>query len=264
MATLQQLGVRACVALSLSFISAQPAFAQQRAVLPFGAGERLEYDARAGRLLSAHADMWVEGPVQVNGSAALLLRFRVATRVGPLTVSDDSWSWIDPTRMATLRFEKRERHLLARRTEEVDVDARTGAWRDADGRTGIATSSAPLDELSFIYALRAMPLPADSSVSVDRHFDAERNPTTLRVVGHDTVSTAAGTFATRAVEMRVRDARHYRGEGVIRIWISEDACARPVRIVSTIPDAGTVELALRRASPERASCGGIAIADSSR
>ena len=59
---------------------------------------------------------------------------------------------------------------------------------------------------------------------------------------------------TRDVEMRVRDTRNYKGEGVIRFSFSDDACRRPVRIASTIPEAGTVTMTLASASPAVAAC----------
>jgi len=44
--------------------------------------------------------------------------------------------------------------------------------------------------------------------------------------------------------MRVRDPRRYRGEGVIRIHITDDRCRLPVRIQSTMPVVGTTVLTL--------------------
>ena len=54
--------------------------------------------------------------------------------------------------------------------------------------------------------------------------------------------------------MRVRDARNYKGEVVIRFSFSDDACRRPVRIESTIPEAGTVVMTLASAVPAIAAC----------
>jgi hypothetical protein len=122
----------------------------------------------------------------------------------------------------------------------------------------VSPSSQPLDELSFIYWLRTLTLDSDSAFTVERHFDAARNPTVIRSLGRGRVETALGTFATREVEMRVRDARNYQGEGVIRFSFSDDACRRPVRIESTIPDAGRVVMTLSGASPEVAACGATA------
>jgi hypothetical protein len=68
------------------------------------------------------------------------------------------------------------------------------------------------------------------------------------------VATPLGTFVTREVEMRVRDARNYQGEGVIRFSFSDDSCQRPVRIESTIPEAGKVVMTLTSASPIVPGC----------
>ena len=54
--------------------------------------------------------------------------------------------------------------------------------------------------------------------------------------------------------MRVRDPEHYRGEGTIRFSISDDRCRIPMRIESTIPDAGTVVLTLANAGVGDSVC----------
>jgi hypothetical protein len=46
------------------------------------------------------------------------------------------------------------------------------------------------------------------------------------------------------VEMRVKDPRRYRGEGVIRIHLSDDRCRLPLRIESRMPVVGTAVLSL--------------------
>ena len=38
--------------------------------------------------------------------------------------------------------------------------------------------------------------------------------------------------------MRVKDPRHYEGEGMIRLYLTDDACRLPVRIESTVPGIG--------------------------
>jgi hypothetical protein len=72
----------------------------------------------------------------------------------------------------------------------------------------------------------------------------------VRVLGREQVDTPAGSFGTVVVEMRVRDPQHYKGEGRIRFSISDDRCRLPVRIESTIPDAGTVVLTLADAGAD--------------
>jgi hypothetical protein len=87
--------------------------AQSASTLPFAVGERLVYDGRV-RGIGGRGTMWIAGPVDVRGVPTYELHFDFYARVGPLSVSQKSTSWLDPERMAAMRFQKRERHLLAR------------------------------------------------------------------------------------------------------------------------------------------------------
>ena len=220
--------------------------AQTASSLPFAVGERLVYEGRV-RGISGRGTMWIDGPVEVRGVSTFELHFDFAARVGPLSVTQKSTSWLDPQRMAAMRFEKRERYPLARREEAFDLYPDERRWRAKDGETGASPTSAPLDELSFIYFVRTLPFTSDSTLSFARHFDLQRSPTLIRVLGREQVETPAGSYATVVIEMRVRDPQHYKGEGTIRFSISDDACRLPVRIESKIPDAGTVVLTLAQA-----------------
>ena len=216
---------------------------QESPVLPFRIGERLVYEGRV-RGITGRGTMWIDGPVDVRGVATYELHFDFFARVGPLSVSQKSTSWLDPERMAALRFEKRERHLLARREEVIELFPDERRWQAKNGEAGISPTAMPLDELSFIYFIRTLPLSSDSTLRLARHFDLDRSPTLIRVLGREQVDTPAGSFGTVVVEMRVRDPQHYKGEGRIRFSISDDRCRLPVRIESAIPNAGTVVLTL--------------------
>jgi hypothetical protein len=214
--------------------------------LPFAIGERLEYGVRVGGMGTIGTGvMWIEGPVEVRGRDVWLLRFDFQAGRGPLKAIDRTRSWIDPRRMAVLRFSKEERHPLSRHAESVELFPETRSWSEAGRGAGVSTTDAPLDELSFLYFLRTIPLDADTALRFDRHFDAARNPTSVRVVGREVLKTEAGEFATVVLEMRVRDPRRYRGDGVIRVHLSDDADRIPVRIESRMPVVGAAVMTLR-------------------
>ena len=213
--------------------------------LPFFAGERLTYRVRVSRFGgSGKGEMTVEGPVDLRGTATYVLRSNVQTRVGPVKAVNRSESWLDVMRMATLRFRKHERSIVSNAAESVELFPERRVWQTADGRAGDSGTDTPLDELSFIYFLRSIPLAPGSAYRYDRHFDPARNPTLVRVLGRETVKTPAGTFSTLLIEMRVKDPARYRGEGVIRINMTDDHCRLPVRIVGDVPFAGEATLLL--------------------
>jgi hypothetical protein len=215
------------------------------ASLPFFLGEEITYLIRSSRAGSVgRGRMAIDEAVRVNGTRTLLLRFDVNTRVGPVRAFNHTRSWLDPQRMAAMRFEKEESHPLSKHTEAVELSSFDRSWRAADGRTGESPTSKPLDELSFIYFIRTLPLDSGATFSFDRHFEMDRNPINVRVVGRELVETGAGEFMTFIVEMRVRDPRRYRGEGLIRINISDDDCRLPVRIESSMPVLGRATLTM--------------------
>jgi hypothetical protein len=146
--------------------------------------------------------------------------------------------------MAALRYQKRTHGAFARGDDQVELYPDERRWENRRGQSGQSPTGAPLDELSFIYYLRTLALESDSVALLDRHYDRDRNPVSVRVVGRDTIRTPAGTFATIVVEMRVKDPAHYGREGTIRLHLSDDARRLPVRIESSVPVLGTTVLTL--------------------
>jgi hypothetical protein len=219
---------------------------------PFPLGEALNYRvhlAVGGNV--GQGQMRVEGPVTDADVVTWRLVFEMQAGRGPIRAMDRTVSWLDPQRFAITRFEKTERHPLSRSTERVVVSHSRGAWYDAEAAETPDSddwhklgSPLPLDELSFLYFLRTIPLGRDTTFQVSRHFDAARNPTTIRVMGEELVETPVGIFRTRIVEMDVRDPKHYRGVGTIRLNIDTADCHVPVRIVSRMPVLGATTLLL--------------------
>ena len=213
--------------------------------LPFFIGESLIYRVHSSRVGDVgRAWMVVDTPEEIRGVTVPVLRFSFKAKVGFVTAEDQTESWFDLNRLESLRFHKHERHPLSKHDEDVELFPESHRWQSNDGGAGTIATDAPLDELSFMYVLRTLPLDADTTFRLDRHFDASRNPTTVRVLGRRTVTTEAGTFRTVTVEMRVIDQRRYKGTGVIKIDLTDDHCRIPVRIESSMPVVGRTTMTL--------------------
>ncbi len=212
---------------------------------PFSVGEKLTYQVRlANGSKVGNASMWVEGPVDVRGTSTYLLRFDSRIRYLFLPAVSRSSSWFDPVRGRSLRFAKQERNPLSHQNESVELFPDQKRWRSAGGDTGQSVSNAPLDELSFMYFVRTLPMTPGATYTFDRYFDTSRNPTTVKVIRREVIPTPMGELHVIRVEMLVRDPQHYEGEGVIRIHLTDDACRLPARIESTMPVIGTAILTI--------------------
>lgn len=228
------------IALTAVAVCASGQAPLENAVLPFSVGEKLTYEvrvAKGGKV--GTATMWIEGPIDVRGTSTYRLRFDSQIRIAFISAVSRSSSWFDPVRGSSLRFFKYERNPLTRHDESVEVYPDQKEWKSAGGETGKSPSAIPLDELSFMYFIRTLPMTPGASFSFDRHFDLSRNPITVRVIRREIIPTPVGELPAMLVEMRVRDPRHYNGDGVIRIHLTDDDCRLPARIESTMPVVGT-------------------------
>jgi hypothetical protein len=214
--------------------------------LPFFIGEKLSYDVTlASGAHIGQSTMWVEGPATVRGTNTYLLRFDSRVRVALFSGESKSESWFDPVRRSSLRYFRQERSILTHDDVLVDVYPERKTWESKDGRNGNSPTDSSLDELSFIFFLRTLPLTPGTSYRFDRHFDAARDPVLVQVVRREVTATPLGELHTLLVEMRVRDPRHYEGEGVIRFNFTDDDCRLPVRIESMMPVVGRAIMSLK-------------------
>lgn len=219
--------------------------APARRDLPFQPGEVLVFRAKSPRFGEfARATMRVEGPVTCRDTEVYRLVFELKGKVLLFGVSDLTRSWLDPDRMTSLRYSKEEHSPIGTREEAVELRAAEGRWTDAKGDGGELATASPLDELSYLYYIRTLPLLDDESYTADRHYDIARNPVTVSVLGRERITVPAGEFDTIIVEMHVNDRGRFGGEGTVRLNLTTDAAHTPVRIESSMPVAGKVTLEL--------------------
>jgi len=213
--------------------------------LPFAPGEELTFSVRSSRLGGDGTAVMKVTADTARGRDVYLMAFDFNAKVLLFKASDRTRSWFDPATRSSLRYAKRERSPLGSYDEAVEIFGEEGYWRSKDGKFDCASPD-PLDELSFLYFIRTLPLEDGATYGLSRHFDQARNPVRVRVVGRKVLPDTRheGSYRTVLVEMRVPDSRQETGTSLLRVYLTDDEQRVPVRIESAMPIGGTMVMTL--------------------
>lgn len=208
--------------------------AQGRTEAPLFVGETLKFTmtimgVTGGELtLSARATDLSGKPVYKLEMSAL--SNEVLSRV--FTVRDYLASWIDPSNLRSVRFEKHTVEGKRVRDDRIDFLWDEGIAR----RDAVATpiTNPTFDSLSSVYYLRTLDLTGGTPVAINV-MSRKVHTLTIHVHGRETVTTPAGTFRTIRVEPRSKGEGGLIGKGKnLLLWLTDDERKMPVQIRSKL------------------------------
>jgi hypothetical protein len=214
--------------------------------VPWSVGERFTYDVRFGVIKAGSGEMSIMGIEEVRGRPAWHARFRVRGGYLAFRVDDILESWMDATTLSSLRFSQdfseigREREKLF----EIFPDRRTFIQRGRDERPSVAD---PLDDGSFLYFVRTVPLEIGKTYEFNRYFIPDRNPVKIRVLRRETVNIPAGRFTCIVLQPIIKAKGIFSENGQAEIWLSDDSVRMMVQMKSKLP-FGSLNLYLRSAT----------------
>jgi hypothetical protein len=110
----------------------------------------------------------------------------------------------------------------------------------------------PLDDASFIYFVRTVPLEIGRTYSFDRYFKPDANPVRIKVLRRETVKVPAGTYQTIVVQPIIKSKGMFSENSKAEIWFSEDANRIMVQMKADLP-VGSLNLYLKSAQPPNLS-----------
>jgi hypothetical protein len=198
---------------------------------PFVVGEELVYRATFSRLPVGTARMRVEGIESVRGRAAYHLVFTIDGGIIGFRVHDRYESWVDTATHASLRFAQQINEGGYHRSRTYEIYPERAEYQE-EGDSAAASVQNPLDDGSFIYAVRGAGVRVGETQRFDRYFKPDRNPVVVTGVARDTVTVGAGKFATVVVHPTIRTKGLFAENGDARIWFTDDDARYPVKIAT--------------------------------
>jgi hypothetical protein len=199
------------------------------ASVPYAVGEELTYRATFGGIPAGSARMRVDGIEIVRGRPAYHVVFSVDGGVPLFRVHDRYESWIDVETLASLRHRQQVSEGRYHRTTSYEIYPERAEYQKL-GDSVRASVSNPLDDGSFIYAVRTAGVGVGETRRDDRYFRPDRNPVVLTGLRRDTVTVAAGTFATTVVRPTIRTSGIFSDDGQAQVWFTDDENRYPVQV----------------------------------
>ena len=225
--------------------TAQPVLVETRTVP--AVGERLVYDVKFSAVKVGSGFMEAVGYEPVRNIRALHVRFVVRGGTFFYKVHDVLESWIDTSAFVSLRHRQdlSEGSKDRERNFEFFPERRTFTLDGKAEEPGIAN---PLDEGSFLYFVRRVPLEVGQTYEFPRYFRPDRNPVKIIVLRKERIRVPSGQYNTIVIQPIIKAKGLFSEGGKAQVWLTDDSARVMVQMKSSLP-IGSLNLYLREYRP---------------
>ena len=212
--------------------------------VPWGVGERLVYDVGFGPIKVGTGSMQVAGIEKIRGFTVYHTTFRVKGGTFFYRVNDLLESWFDTETMSSLQF-RQDYQEGGRSREKTFMMYPERKTFTESGKSGEQPSvENPLDDGSFLYFIRTVPLEVGKSYEFHRYFRPDRNPVKIKVLRKERVKVPAGTFEAFVIQPIIKAKGIFSDKGEAQIWLAADSTRIMLQMKSKL-SFGTLNLYLK-------------------
>jgi len=189
--------------------------------VPFAVGERLDYDVKFGPMHVGSGSMEVLGNENVRNRPTWHIMFRVKGGTFFYHVDDRFESWIETTTLSSLRHKQdiNEGRRDRERVFEIFPDRPSYIEDDKPEKPSV---DQPLDDGSFLYFIRTVPLEVGKTYQFDRYFRPDRNPVKITVLRKERIKVPAGEFDAVVIRPSIKSKGIFSENGQAEVWLSDD------------------------------------------
>ena len=174
--------------------------------------------------------------------------YRVALEMagGPpfYRVEDRIVSWIQPVPFASLQFAQKQKEGNYRRDRKIVLDAESLTYTRYDLKDGeyvpnqeeadVPIPSGALDEISYLYLARLLPLEVGQRYEFERYFKEDGNPATVEVLRREEIRVPAGRFKTIVLRPEIATDGMFGEGGEAEVYVTDDERRIPVRLKTSL------------------------------
>ena len=203
-------------------------------VWPFEVGEEAEYDVTFGPIHIGRAHLSIEAEESIRETSTYRLVFEINGGVPFYRIDDRTVSWLAIKPYRSVRFEQvlREGGYRRHRRYELYHDALTVTredWDEEDDeykphpkQQDLPIPVGALDEISYLYLIRTLPLEVGHTYTFNEYFENEGNPVVVEVLRRERVRVRAGIFHTIVVRPTIQADGMFAEDGEAEVYFSDD------------------------------------------
>lgn len=213
--------------------------------VPFEAGESLTYEVRFGAIKVGTGRMCVVGIENVRDRPAWHVLFTLSGGTFFYKVDDVYESWMDVLTLNSLRYVQNQDQGSRERKRTFEIFPERAVYNEVFKKNREMPSVAnPLDDGSFLFYIRTVPLEVGKTYEFNRYFKPDRNPVVIRVLRKERVRVPAGTFNAIVLQPIIKTSGIFSEGGQAEIWLTDDDKRMMVQMRSRL-SFGSLNLYLR-------------------
>jgi hypothetical protein len=210
------------------------------------AGEKAVYDVELKGHSVGTGSLEIIGHEKIDGYNTLHAALKLEGGFLIAKVNDRFDSWFDPTRIFSRRFVQNQKELTNTRKRTYEIIPEKGIWFETNsGDLDSLSTAEPLDDVSFLFYVRTLPLKVGDVDTIPRYFKSGRD-VIIKVLRKETITVPAGTFNTIVVQPTITNAGGLFGQGGrAEVYLSDDPSRTLVKLKSHVPVIGSLALTLK-------------------
>ncbi|HET7622377.1 MAG TPA: DUF3108 domain-containing protein [Gemmatimonadaceae bacterium] len=223
--------------------SASPPASREAIARPFAVGEQLDYMVAVGGAKVGTGQMKLIGIEDVRGEDTYHARFSVEGGFLMFKVNDVLESWFDTETLSSRRFIQNIHEVSYKKNRYYDIYPERGVLHQK-GYDEMPTVPKPLDDASFLYFVRTVPLEVGKTYTFNRYFRPDRNPVVVKVLRKETIEVPAGKFNTVVIQPVIKSQGIFAEGGEAQMWLTDDDRHMMVQFKAKVPYLKTLDLYL--------------------
>lgn len=214
--------------------------------VPFGPGEHMSYMVKLGIFEVGEGYMSVQGLDTIRGHPTYHLTMYIEGGIPMYHLEDKFESWLDARKLVSRRFRQDQQEGGWERYRQFEFFPEEARFERADVEdSGELPNREPLDDISFVYFVRSLPLEVGETYTFHRYFKEDGNPVTIKVLRKDRIEVPAGEFETIVVQPIIKTDGMFSEGGRAEIHFTDDERRMLVYMKTRIPVVGNLTLHLK-------------------